>query len=233
MDMSTQHTDTLRRFLGCSNIAIGGVSPEFPGMFNRALTHSSTKKPSYERLEFLGDRVLNLIVAEYLYNKREGDTEGEMTKKMEFTNNENLGILVQKLALFHDDDIQMGKGAEVTTNIYADVFEATIGALFLDRGLPVTRDFVSDLLGHEIDLYDPSHNFKGRLQEYCQQHGLRMPRYIELEKTGPDHLSTLRIRVEVDNLPSEQETGKSKIEAEQKAARKVLERIAEKEKKHQ
>ncbi|HXW98986.1 MAG TPA: ribonuclease III domain-containing protein, partial [Methanomicrobiales archaeon] len=142
MELSKERKRRLLKILERGGIRIDNPSTESFTLYNRALTHSSSENPSYERLEFLGDRVLNLVVAKYLYDNKEEYQEGEMTKRMEFTNNDNLGDLIQNIGLFQANDIDIGKGSSLTHNIYADVFEAWTGVLFLEMGLPTAQDFV-------------------------------------------------------------------------------------------
>ena len=228
MGISPKRIQDLIKFLSNPEIGIYNPSEESLNRYNQALTHGSYTgyDSSYERLEFLGDRVLNLIVAEYLYKTRSDDSEGAMTKMMEFARNENLQLCIQRIRLFPDNIIQLGKGTELTPHIRADVFEAFIGAAFLDKKFHAIQDFVLKILSHEIDNFNPSQNFKGQLQEYCQIKKLEMPRYLAIEMEGPPHSPTFTYWVKVKD-----KTGKGKgpnvADAEQRAAKDALIQLGE------
>jgi len=201
--------------------------------FNQALTHSSfanEKKEQgidsvdNERLEFLGDRVLNLVVADYLYRKKRNFSEGEMTKRMEFTKNIHLGAIVRQLVPKFEDYILLGRGTCLTTNIIAGAFEAFIGALYLCYPIEKTCTIVQQLLSEEIDQFDPHANYIGQLQEYSLENKMPLPQYVEVSRKGPDNNRTFEFLVTIPVGQGRGE-GKSKTAAKQKAALEVLKKI--------
>lgn len=224
MAVSSERGESLIQFLNRQEIGIKNPSKKSLIRYNQAFTHVSDKgyESSYERLEFLGDRVLNLIVAQYLFEREENYQEGMMTARMGFTNNENLGGCIKKIGLFPDDIIRLGKDTELTLNIRADVFEAFIGALYLDKKFPAAQKFVLKIISHEIDRFNPSQNFIGRLQEYCQRERLEMPQYLAIKMEGPPHSPTFTYCVRVNGKAKGEGEGRSVTEAEQKAARDAL-----------
>jgi ribonuclease-3 len=195
---------------------------------NHALTHRSHGgwPRSNERLEFLGDRVLNLVVARYCYDNPQLFDEGKMSRRMEFTKNRHLGAIVPTLGIgFEDVDLILrGKGTHLTTRIIAGAFEALTGALYLRCGMEKTRALLLGLLTDELEHFDPNTNFKGVLQEYLMKRGEGVPEYREIAKIGPDNDRTFLYKVTVKGKTGEGQ-GRSKTEAEQMAARQVLEKL--------
>jgi ribonuclease-3 len=228
MGISPERIRALKKFLSNPEIGIDNPSEKSLNRYNQALTHGSYTgyDSSYERLEFLGDRVLNLIIAQYLFEKNDEYHEGAMTKMMEFAKNENLQLCVQRIRLFPDDLIQLGKGTELTPNILADAFEAFLGALYLDKKFAATQEFVLKILSQEIENFNPSQNFIGQLQEYCQREKLEMPRYLAIRMEGPPHSPTFTYWVKVNDKTGKGE-GRSVTEAEQIAARDALIQLGE------
>jgi ribonuclease-3 len=220
MEISPQRTEALQALLRRWNIECPDISGKDLELFNHALTHSSFGEPSYERLEFLGDRVLNLIVAEYLYLKPGESTAGEMSKKMEVTNNENLGAFIGGNEIFRIGDIRTGGGTPPNSNIRADTFEAFVGALYLNQKLPAAREWVLRVLSMEIDDF-PSANCIGKLQEFCQKKKFEMPYYSDPVKKGPDHEPTFTLEVRAADVKVSG-TGKRVGIARQDAAKKAL-----------
>ena len=214
-----------------------GISSESLDLYDQALTHSSfvrdveqlqSQKPGSlqdnERLEFLGDRVLNLIVAEFLFCSFD-EPEGKLTPRMEFTRNRNLGALVPGLAGGFEDLILVGENQSVTPGIIADAFEAFIGALFLDSGFDKTRDVVLSLVSDEIESFSPEKNYKKKLQEILQKQNRPLPVYSLVRKRGKDHEPEFTYRVTADGDISGEGSGSSKAEATQNAALDALRRM--------
>jgi len=187
---------------------------------------------SNERLEFLGDAVLDLIVTEFLYSKYPAENEGSLSKKK--------SVLVSRQALAHIvNDLELGhfllvnKGEEKTggrerlSNL-ANLFEALLGAIYLDRGYEQAVRFVRQFL---LDMEDvilnktTYFNYKSSLLEYSQARGWGSPIYSIIEETGPDHAKQFVISVKVGQKLKGRGAGKSKKNAEQLAARDVWERI--------
>jgi len=207
------------------------IPPESLDLYIQALTHSSYGRdqptpesgtcPDNERLEFLGDRVLNLIVAEYLFCHFD-ETEGYLTQRMEVTMNRNLGVLVPSLGLGYEDLILVAENQPLTPGIIADAFEAFIGALYLDRGFDATRNIVLSLISDEIESFSPGKNYKKKLQETVQKQNLPLPVYSLVRKDGLDHRPVFTYRVTAGKNISGVGTGSSKAEATQNAALDAL-----------
>ena len=210
-----------------------------PGLLEEALTHRSLlntpgyeKLPSYERLEFLGDSVLGMSVAEYLYLRFGKHTEGELTKlKAALVNMHSLTELARSLGLgqfirLSPEERRAGGGDR--PSILSDVFESITGAIFLDGSLNEARRWIGRALLDNFDDWRESiqHiNYKGNLLEYLQGRNLGMPRYEVLNETGPDHDKTFTVSVYCMNKQMGVGNGSSKKEAEQAAAEKALETI--------
>ena len=204
---------THRSFLGCN----GGD----PGRSN-------------ERLEFLGDAVLELVVIEYLFRAFPSDREGDLTKKK--------SLLVSKGVLANRAE-QMGLGGFILlseserdsggrerASILADAFEAVVGAIYLDRGIAVARRFIEEqlLATASTILQDRAHlNYKSLLQEHVQARHKTHPRYRVVTEIGPDHMKLFTVDVSVRGSLLGRGQGHNKKEAEQNAAGDALGRLGE------
>lgn len=199
-----------------------------------ALTHKSwvNEHPGVrgtnERLEFLGDAVLEFLVSRELYEKFPEKEEGYLTAlRANLVNTDNLASVAKRLgvgeALFLSKGEEEGGGRE-NPSLLADTVEAIIGALYLDQGIEIVSEFIAQNIIVEIPekvsghLKDP----KSRLQEYLQGKGLPAPRYKVVEESGPDHDKKFVIEVTVGSKPWSRGEGKSKAIAEQDAAQKAL-----------
>jgi len=218
-----------------------------PAMLERALTHSSRRaetKPDpssdqaalrdNERLEFLGDSVLNLLVAEALLKTFPDWTEGQLSKaRARLVSAASLAEAARRLRL--GDFLRLGRGEEKTggrdkPTMLADAFEAVLAALFLDGGLEVARRVVQQTLlqgpmtqaAHLL----PQTDFKSGLQEFLQQRGEATPVFRVVEEKGPDHRKTFVVEVSVEGQRLASASGHTKKEAEQAAARLALEELA-------
>lgn len=223
----------LKQFLQQSSIGIDAPTGEDLSRYAGAFTHPSYTREriavgeplpypdTFERLEFLGDRVLNLVVAEYLFSDGQ-QNEGAMTSRMEVVRNQNLGAIVPSLDIGFIDMIVVGQNQKKTTRIIASSFEAFIGAFFLDRGFGETKQMLMRLIGDEIATFSPDDNYKKMLQENVQKSGGILPVYILAEKTGPDHCPLFTYRVMLDTRISGTGTGPTKAVATQNAARDAL-----------
>jgi ribonuclease III len=204
-----------------------------------ALIHSSfiNENPelapvSYERLEFLGDAVLGLVIAEKLYHDLPEAPEGEMTKlRAALVRRESLAELAQQIDL--GDYIYLGVGEESgggrqkPVNL-AGVFESLIAAIYLDQGLPAAYDFILKMFGprmHQMADQKAGANFKSRLQEMMQAERQITPSYHLVEATGPDHERLFVIDVKIGDEVLGRGSGKSKKAAETEAARQALETL--------
>jgi ribonuclease-3 len=207
-----------------------GYHFEKPELLEEALTHVSAPNAngqSYQRLEFLGDRVLGLSIAEMLYESFPGAPEGEMSRRLaELVRRESCAEIAVSWDVGPYLKLGAGEahsGERRNPTILADVCEAIIGAVFLDGGYEAARDLVErsfrDLLAApRRPLRDP----KSALQEWAQGRGLPPPTYAVVEQTGPDHAPKFRVMVKVKGTDSEFGLGTSKRIAEQAAARSLL-----------
>ncbi|MBN9333581.1 ribonuclease III [Devosia sp.] len=204
-------------------------------LLERALTHSSAVSPgkrverSYQRLEFLGDRVLGLVVADMLYQRFPKANEGELSRTLNtLVRKETCAVIARQLQvgselILGESEARTG-GAEKEA-ILGDVTEAIIGAIYLDGGLEEARtfiehhfeEFIADGQTHRADA-------KTTLQEWAQARGLEPPTYALVERTGPDHAPEFTIAIDLAGFDRISATGPSKKIAEHKAAEDFLKR---------
>lgn len=210
-----------------------------PALLEEALTHRSyinlpgkEQLPSYERLEFLGDSVLGVCVAEYVYAHHTTYSEGDLTKlKAGVVNIHSLTHLARSLHLgkfIRLSPEERRAGGSDRPSILSDVFESITGAIFLDGDMAAARRWIGRALLNDFDRWRTkiAHvNHKGDLLEYLQGRGLGMPRYDVLTETGPDHDKTFTVRVFCLGREMGIGRGSSKKEAEQAAAQQALEHI--------
>lgn len=195
-------------------------------LYVRALTHTSYSNEhleceSYERLEFLGDAVLELIISDYLYNEKHLE-EGTMTKmRASYVCEAACCTYAKELGLDHY--IRLGSGETVAnTTILADVFESFIGAMYLDQGLEFTRERVMNIIQGYIERnVDFLHDYKSELQELVQTVRKSVV-YEIIDETGPAHDRTFTCQVRVDDIVMGTGIGSSKKAAEQEAAKEAL-----------
>lgn len=186
-------------------------------------------KVEWQRYEFLGDRVLNLVAADYLYHHSPSKREGEMTKMMGVVSNESLTGIIERndfdIALLIPETI--GRQQTYGERVKGGALEAFIGALYEIVGSEVTHTFVLNFLSVEIEQYDPTQNAKGILQEFFQKKDKStVPEYREALKKGSDHKPVFTCQVYFRNEFFGEGTGESKQQAEQEAAKRALEKIA-------
>lgn len=192
-----------------------------------ALTHASiaeSRVSSNERLEFLGDAVLGMIVCESIFRRYPGLLEGDMTKiKSAVVSRRTCAIIAARLGL--GDLLKLGKGMQgreqLPSSLLAAVFESVIGAIFLEAGLDAVKTFVMPHLGPMIESAADSghqHNFKSVLQQHAQQSWAASPMYVVIDEQGPDHSKTFHVCVEVAGRRFPGCWGQSKKQAEQQAA---------------
>lgn len=204
-----------------------------PALLNRALTHPSVSAdPShrggdYERLEFLGDRVLGLVIAEMLFNRFPDEAEGLLARRLaKLVGKDTLASVAEELDLGNVMRLAMGedeKQGRSNPGLLSDACEAVIAALYLDGGLPVAKTFIVEAWRRRIEEdREPPSDAKTALQEWAQGRGLPLPRYSEVDREGPPHDPVFTISVEVDGQPKQSGTGRSKRAAEQDAAAKLL-----------
>lgn len=207
--------------------------PKDAALFLRALTHRSAASANNERLEFLGDAVLNLVVAEELYQRFPKADEGALSRlRASVVKGESLARVAAGL---HIGDVmalgpgELKSGGFRRESILADAFEAVCGALYLDAGLEAARPLLLQWLQPLLDapeLAEGTKDAKTRLQEWLQGRGLALPRYTLERVTGEAHEQYFTIRCELD-VPAVAGTGEgsSRRRAEQRAAQKVLEQV--------
>lgn len=212
------------------------IPPEHYHLFYKALRHrsiiSSDKyKPeeTYERLEFLGDAVLDLIVSEILYSSYPEKNEGYLTKlRSKIVKGETLAILAKELRLndvMEIGDRASGQGIELSKSILADVYEAIVAALYLSMGYKTTFEFVQANLRQFLNLEKIEKkvdNFKSMLMEHAQSEKMNLPEYRVLSEEGPGHNKTFKVSVLLNHKTIGTGIGKSKKQAEQDAAKKAL-----------
>ena len=184
------------------------------------------KTASYERLEFLGDRVLGLVVATMLYEQHPDEKEGILARRFtELVREETLADVAHSLSL---PDLLITNEDELRQNqsILADVCEALLGALYLDQGLKAVQNFILPIwLPLMRQNKKAPKDAKSTLQEWAQKKGYALPQYTVLKKTGPDHAPAFEMMVSIPDVESAIGTGDSKKTAEQQAAQALLEKI--------
>lgn len=216
--------------------ALRGLAHRFadPGLLHTALTHRSAGRNNNERLEFLGDAVLGLLVAEALHARHPRATEGDLTRlRAALVREETLAAVARDLALgeaLHLGPGELRSGGHRRESILADAFEAVVAAVYLDGGLEACRTAVLPLLepriaalGDAAATKDP----KTRLQEWLQGRGFALPSYELVETVGDEHRKTFFVRctAEAIGIACVGEGG-SRRAADAHAAAQVLERIA-------
>lgn len=204
-------------------------------LFVQALLHRSFPQrsghagSSNERLEYLGDSVLNLIVGEHLYARYPDAPEGDLTKmRSRLVNSKALAAYAKALSL--SDFILMSPSAAQSVGkgydtIIADTFEAIVAAIYLDSGFVAARRFVGRQVSQAIAhgaVATADENYKSRLLEYAQSRELGVPRYLIVREEGPDHDRTFTVDVLLRNERRGTGTGKNKKDAEQAAALQAL-----------
>ena len=207
-----------------------GRAPRDPKLFERALTHGSHSGETYERLEFLGDRVLGLVIANWLYERFPNEPEGKMSRRY--------NALVARetcadvgIALELPPHIRLGRQARedhanLSSNVVGDVVEAILGAIYLDGGFEVAQRFVQANWGPFLDGQKraPVHPKSG-LQEIAAERKLGVPAYELVSRFGPHHAPRFRVKVSLGRHGEAEAEGASKQEAETAAAAALLEKI--------
>ena len=200
-------------------------------LLQTALTHASiadARLASNERLEFLGDAVLSFVVCEALYKRFDDLLEGELTKiKSAVVSRRQCARIARNLEL--DRYLVLGKGMRsrpaLPGSLSAAVYEAVIGAIFLDGGIRAARRFIMKHMADHIDAAATSghqHNFKSVLQQHAQSEGEPTPEYVLLDEKGPDHAKAFQVCVQMGNERFESCWSGSKKQAEQDAALATL-----------
>jgi ribonuclease III len=204
-----------------------------PDLLDRALTHSSAVAPSkriersYQRLEFLGDRVLGLVVADMLYRRLPRANEGELSRALNaLVRKETCASIARELDLGTElnlGDSEARTGGAKKEAILGDVAEAVIGAVYCDGGLGRAFELVERLFGEYVQHAGTERaDAKTTLQEWAQGRGLEPPLYEEIERKGPDHAPEFTIAVHLDGYDQVCASGPNKKLAEHKAAEMFL-----------
>jgi len=204
-----------------------------PELLATALTHRSANKQHYERMEFLGDAILNLIITDDLYHRFPNATEGKLSRlRASMVKGETLAQLAKHIELgdfLHLGSGELKSGGFRRDSILADVFESIIGAIYLDAGYVPAKQFVLatfkerlEKIDINVDLKDP----KTRLQELLQAKGCDLPVYEILSTTGQAHNQMFKVscQVALSDSPAEG-SGNSRRKAEQEAAKQMLEKL--------
>lgn len=205
--------------------------PKQPQLFERALTHGSHGRETYERLEFLGDRVLGLVIASWLYQRFPTEPEGKMSRRYNaLVARETCADVGRELGL--PPYIRLGRQARedhanMSDNVIGDVVEAIIGAIYLDGGLQQAESFVRANWAPflEEQRKAPVHP-KSALQEIAAERKFGVPAYEMLARFGPHHAPRFRVRVSLGRHGEAEAEGASKQEAETAAAAALLEKIS-------
>ncbi len=196
-----------------------------------AITHSSRSQgKNYERLEFLGDRVLGLIIAEQLYARFPDESEGDMAKRLAaLVQGSTIAKIATKINLgdyIQFSDAERASGGADNENILADVFEAMLGALYLDSGFEACQNLVDRLWVDDFfKMKAPPQHPKTALQEWVQGQSLPLPEYAIVGQEGPDHAPIFNVRLRVQGHADITVQGRSRQLAEKDAARTFLKYI--------
>jgi ribonuclease-3 len=207
-----------------------GHEPNDLGPFERALTHSSVGKDSYERLEFLGDRVVGLVIARWLYERFPNEPEGKLSRRYnELVARQTCAEIGRDLGL--PAWIRLGKqaredGANQSDNVIGDVVESLVGALLLDGGLDKAETFIRRTWAGYVESQGraPKHP-KSALQELAAARNWASPHYEIASRSGAHHAPRFTVRVEIRNVSEATAEGSSKQEAETAAATALLEQL--------
>lgn len=204
-----------------------GVAPVNVSLYERAMTHGSHGGATYERLEFLGDRVLGLIIADWLCERFPADVEGQLSRRFNaLVSGETCAEIARDIGVA--PWLRLGKqarddGASDSNNVLGDVVEALIAALYTEQGIEAARKFIRR---HWAGLIDgqraaPRHP-KSALQEWAAANGRKPPLYEIIERSGPQHAPKFKVKVSMGSAGEAEGTGTSKQEAETAAADALL-----------
>ena len=206
-------------------------------LLKEALIHSSysikghkNNKKNYERLEFLGDRVLGLVLAEYVFDVFPEANEGLLNSYYQkYVSRDFLLNYSKKIYLSNFIKTQKGDKLEDNKSILSDVVESIIGAIYLDSGLTDCREFIiNEIIGEGIISSKPVRHPKTILQEYCLDKFKSLPKYKMLNKSGDDHNPVFTVSVNIENFETVCAKGRNLKSAEQSAAFKLLDILRDK-----
>ncbi len=202
-----------------------------PELLRKATTHgsfSAAGQASYERLEFLGDSVVGLVIAQKLFLSAANDSKGRMTAvKSDAVSRRRMAQAAARLGLqaYLRVDRGLEQRGDYPASLIAEAYEALIGAIFLDGGFEEARQVVLRTLGPELKAAQKPENglnYKAALQELLQAQGKPLPGYRTVKKEGPDHQTRFLVAVRVGNVEQGEGWGTTKKEAEQRAAARAL-----------
>jgi len=225
---TTHSTDSLARRLGHRFAR--------PELLETALTHASLggarPRDTYQRLEFLGDRVLGLVMADLLMRRHRDETEGDLARRhARLVDRRSLVEVAEAVGLGEHVRMSAGEaasGARDNPAILADAMEAVIGAIYRDGGLEAAAAIIERLWAEMLARHEaPPQDAKTALQEWAQAQGLPLPAYRTVARTGPDHEPVFTVEVSVGDLAPVRAEGASRRAAERAAAEAALALIAE------
>ena len=210
-----------------------GYTFKRPELLHRAVTHSSMSSPTRDdnqRLEFLGDRVLGLVMAEGLFLADTSATEGQLAPRFNaLVRKETCADVAREIdlgAVLKLGRSEMLSGGRRKEALLADAMEAVIAAVYLDGGFEAAKALVLRLWGERVTAVDAdARDAKTALQEWAQARKLPPPKYVVVERTGPDHAPVFTIEAQLENGKSQSATANSKRQAEQAAAKVLLARL--------
>lgn len=199
-----------------------------PGLLERALTHKSKSASNNERLEFLGDAVLGMVVAEFLHQAQSDADEHVLTRlRARLVRGETLGEIAGELGLA--DWLRLGSGEHCRRSILADALEAVFGALYLDGGYDAARQAILAVYETRLNSLPPPDQLKDPktvLQEHLQSHGMALPVYKVVSERGPEHAPVFAVCCQIEALKIETSgNGGSRRKAEQVAAQQALNQL--------
>lgn len=204
-------------------------------LLRQALTHASTapsRTRSNERMEFLGDRVLGLVIAEMLFERFPGEEEGSLARRLAaLVRRDALARVAHRLDLGGHLSLSPGEedtGGRENPSLLSDACEAVIAALYMDAGLPTASRFIHEHWGDMIEeTPTPPKDAKTTLQEWAQGQGLALPAYREIGRSGPPHAPVFTMEVVVEGYEPATGTGASKRIAAQSAAEILLQQVGD------
>jgi ribonuclease-3 len=207
-----------------------GHRPVDLALFERAITHSSRSEENYERLEFLGDRILGLAIAGWLYELFPDEPEGKLSRRLNvLVARSTCAEVARDLGLA--GQMRLGKqarddGAFESDNVLGDMVESLIGALWLEAGYDAAQAFIRKAWGERVDRHDsaPQHP-KSVLQEWAAANNRRPPAYQVVGRSGPQHAPTFVVKVSIKGVGEAEAEGATKQDAETEAAQALLARL--------
>jgi len=219
--ITPERLDSLRQFQ--EQIAVHFADPS---LLDIALTHSSYSNLSNERLEFLGDSIVDMVVGEYVFKRKPHASEGKMTdSRSDLVREEALAEAARGIELgsyLRLGEGEMKSGGAEKTSILSNAYEALIAAIYLEEGLEEAREFIHDTLIRREKYIPKKENYKSLLQEVVTREGRHNPIYRVVYEEGPDHRKTFTVEALVDGNVVGAGHGRSKKIAEQRAAKEAI-----------